>query len=166
MSPMEYCMLSHFSCVLLCVILWTVACQAALSMRFSRQEYWSGFPFPIPGDLPNPGIKPGSPALHADTLPSEPPGKPKIVYRLTESEKRSRSIVSDSLRPRTVAHQVPLSMGFPRQEYWSGLPFPSSEDFPDPGIEPRSLALWADALLSETLAYDNFHQYLSHSHSI
>ena len=43
-------------------------------MEFSRQEYWSGLPFPSPGDLPNPGIEPRSPALHADTLPSEPPG--------------------------------------------------------------------------------------------
>ena len=54
---------------------WTLAYQASLSMGFSRQEYWSGVPFPSPGDLPNPGIKPGSPALQADTLPSEPPGK-------------------------------------------------------------------------------------------
>ena len=46
---------------------WTVACQAPLSMGFSRQEYWSGLPFPSPGDLPNPGIKPGSPALQADS---------------------------------------------------------------------------------------------------
>ena len=46
-------------------------------MEFSRQEYWSGLPFPPPGDLPNPGIEPGSPALQADALPSEPPGKPK-----------------------------------------------------------------------------------------
>ena len=61
---------------------WTVARQAPLSMGFSRQEYWSGLPFPSPGDLPNPGIKPGSPALQADTLSSEPPGKPKIdMYR-------------------------------------------------------------------------------------
>ena len=45
-------------------------------MGFSRQEYWSGLPFPSPDDLPNPGIEPGSPALQADTLPSEPPGKP------------------------------------------------------------------------------------------
>ena len=52
---------------------WTVAYQAPLSMGFSRQEYWSGLPFPSPGDLPNPGIKPGSPALQADTLTSEPP---------------------------------------------------------------------------------------------
>ena len=45
-------------------------------MEFSREEYWSGLPFPSPGDLPNPGIEPGFPALQADALPSEPPGKP------------------------------------------------------------------------------------------
>jgi len=44
-------------------------------MEYSRQEYWSGWPFPSPGDLPNPGIKPRSPALPADSLPLEPPGK-------------------------------------------------------------------------------------------
>ena len=53
---------------------WTTARQAPLSMGFSRQEYWSGLPFPPPGDLPNTGIKPGSPALQANSLPSEPPG--------------------------------------------------------------------------------------------
>ena len=58
-----------------------VAHQAPLSMEFSRQEYWSGLPFPTPGDLPDPGIKPGSPALQADSLPSEPPGKPIIQDR-------------------------------------------------------------------------------------
>ena len=57
-----------------------VAHQALLSMRFSRQEYWSGLPFPSPGDLPNPGIKPGSPALQADSLPPEPLGKPFPPY--------------------------------------------------------------------------------------
>ena len=50
---------------------WTVACQAALSMGFFRPEYWSGLPFPSPGDLPNPGIEPGSPALQAYSLPTE-----------------------------------------------------------------------------------------------
>ena len=50
--------------------------QASPSMGFSRQEYKSGLPCPSPGDLPNPGIKLGSPALQADALPSEPPGKP------------------------------------------------------------------------------------------
>ena len=54
---------------------WTVARQAPLSMGFSRQEYWSRLPFPSPGDLPNPGIEPQSPALQADALSSEPPGK-------------------------------------------------------------------------------------------
>ena len=53
---------------------WTVAYHAQ-SMGFSRQEYWSGLPFPYPEDLPDPGIKPGSPALQADTLLSELPGK-------------------------------------------------------------------------------------------
>ena len=60
--------------------LWTVAHYAPLSMGFSRQEYWSGLPFPSPGDLPDPGIKPRSPALQADALTSEPPGKPPGVY--------------------------------------------------------------------------------------
>ena len=50
---------------------WTVAHQAPLSMGFSRQEYWSELPFPSPGDLPDPGIKPRSPALQADSLPTE-----------------------------------------------------------------------------------------------
>ena len=55
---------------------WTVAYQASPSMGFSRQEYWSGLPFPSPGDLPDPGIEPGPPELEADALTSEPPGKP------------------------------------------------------------------------------------------
>ena len=50
---------------------WTIACQASLSMGSSRQEYWTGLPFPSTGDCPNPGIKPGSPALQADSLPTE-----------------------------------------------------------------------------------------------
>ena len=54
---------------------WTVAYQAPSSMGFSRQEYWSGLPFPSPGDLPEPGIEPWSPAFQADALTSEPPGK-------------------------------------------------------------------------------------------
>ena len=61
-----------FSRVRLFVTPWTVY-QAPPSMGFSRQECWSGLPFSSPGDLPNPGIKPGSPTLHSDALPSEPP---------------------------------------------------------------------------------------------
>ena len=64
------------SCVRLFVTPWTVAHQAPPSMEFSRQEYWSGVPFPSPEDLPNPGIEPGPPILQADALLSEPPGKP------------------------------------------------------------------------------------------
>ena len=64
------------SCPTLCDPQRTVAYQAPLSMGFSRQEYWSGLLFPAPGDLPDPGIKPGSPALQTDALPPKPPGKP------------------------------------------------------------------------------------------
>ena len=62
---------------------WTIACQAPPSMGFSKHEYWSGLPFPSPGDLPNPGIKPRSPALQTGALPSEPPGKPKFYKYYT-----------------------------------------------------------------------------------
>ena len=65
------------TCVQLFAILWTVAYQAPPSMEFSSQEYCSGLPFPSPGDLPDPGIEPWSPALQADALLSEPPGKPR-----------------------------------------------------------------------------------------
>ena len=61
------------SCVRLFATPWTVAYQAPPSMGFSRQECWSGLPFPSLGDLPDPGIEPGSPALRGDALPSEPP---------------------------------------------------------------------------------------------
>ena len=62
----------QLSCVQLFVNLWTVACQALLFMEFSSQEYWSGLPFPSPGDLSDPGIKPWSSALQTDCLLSEP----------------------------------------------------------------------------------------------
>ena len=58
---------------------WTVAYQGPLSMGFSRQEYWSGVPFPSPGNLPNTGIKPRSLTLWVDALPSEPPGKISLI---------------------------------------------------------------------------------------
>ena len=60
---------------------WTVAHQAPLSMGFSRQEYWSRYPFPSPGDPPETGIKSGSPALQADALPSVPQGKLYFKYK-------------------------------------------------------------------------------------
>ena len=57
----------------------TVAHQVPMPMEFSRREYWSGLSFPSPGDLPNPGIEQRTPVLQADSLPSEPPGKPHVV---------------------------------------------------------------------------------------
>ena len=58
---------------------WTVARQAPLSVGFPRQEYWSGLPFPFPGDLPDSGIKSRFPTMQADSLPSEPPRKPMML---------------------------------------------------------------------------------------
>ena len=90
-------MLSRVSCIWLLATLWTVAHQAPLSMGFSRQEYWSGLPFPSPGDLPDPGIKPRSPALQADALTSEPPGKPRTVviklYFIPQGSSAGRDMV-------------------------------------------------------------------------
>ena len=63
----------------LCATPWTVARQALLSMGFSRQESWTGLPFPSPEDLPNPGIELGSPALQADSLLTELQGRPKVI---------------------------------------------------------------------------------------
>ena len=68
--------------VLLFVTPWTVAYQAPPSMGFSRQECWSGLPFPSPGDLPDLGIEPGSPALQADALTSKPPWKLQNEWNL------------------------------------------------------------------------------------
>ena len=79
-------LVKSFSHVWLFAILWTVAHQAPPSMGFSRQEYWSGLTFPSPGDLPNPGIETRSPALQADLLTSEPPGKPIKVNNVYSSE--------------------------------------------------------------------------------
>ena len=77
MPPVVFCSVKSLSRVRLFATPWTVAHQACLSMGFSRQDYWSGVPFPSPGDLPDPGIEPGSPTLQADALTSEPPGKPQ-----------------------------------------------------------------------------------------
>ena len=81
------CVCKSLSCVQLFVTPQTVACQAFLSVEFSRKEYWSGQPFPSPGNLPDPEIKPGSPALQVDSLPSELPGKPLITPRLSSKRR-------------------------------------------------------------------------------
>ena len=116
------------------------------SMEFSRPEYWSGQSFPSQGELPNPGIKPRSPTLQADSLPTEPLGKPQKYH---EKNVKSLSHVQLFVIPWTIAYHTPPTMRFSRQEYWSRLPIPSPEDLSDPWIEPRSPELQADALLSE-----------------
>ena len=73
------------SCLTLCDLPWTVAFQALLSMGFSLQKYWSMLPFPPLVDLPNSEIKPRSPTLQADSLPSEPPGKPSAAAAAAKS---------------------------------------------------------------------------------
>ena len=85
------CAVWLLSRVRLFVTPWTAARQAPLSMGFSRQEYWSGLPFPSPGDLPDPGIKPRSPALEADALTSEPPGKSRNIGRAIVCFYRTKS---------------------------------------------------------------------------
>ena len=114
---------------------WTVAYQAPPSMGFSRQKYWSGVPFPFPGDLPDPGIEPWSPAFQADTLTSEPPGKSWVAISFSSAwnwkvKVKSLSRVRLFATPWTAAHQASPSMGFSRQEYWSGVPLPSPDIYP------------------------------------
>ena len=76
---------------------WTVAYQAPLSMGFSKQEYWSGLPFPS-GDLPDPGIELRSPALQADALPSEPPGKTITIAGDKKGKKEKRKNIQKNLQ--------------------------------------------------------------------
>ena len=108
---------------------WTVVDQASLSMGFSRQECWS----------------------RAD--------KTCYCFWMVLGLSFSFSLVSKLCQtlatPWIVAHQAPLSMGFSRQEYWSGLPFPSPGDLPDPAIEPQSPTLQADSLSTELLGSDD-----------
>ena len=106
-------LLSCFSRVRLCATPSTAARQAPLSLGFSRQEYWSGLPLP----------------------------SPRYIHTHTHTHTNSSSLVTKLcltlVTPWTVSHQAPLCMRFPRQQYWSGLPFPSPEDLPNPGVERR-----------------------------
>ena len=78
---------------------WTVAYQAPPSMGVSRQGYWSGLPFPSLGDLPDPGIEPGSPTLQAVALPAEPPGKPFNCVDLNKLENSSKDVNTKPISP-------------------------------------------------------------------
>ena len=137
------------SCSVVSDSLWLHGLQPARLLcpwGFSRQEYWSGLPYPPPGNLPNPGIKLGSPALPADFYQLSYQGSLKILHGGGGLFAQPCLTLAT---PWSVACQAPLSMGFSRQEYWSGLLFPSPGDLPHPGIEPGSPALQADSLLTE-----------------
>ena len=129
-------------------------------MEFFRPEYWSGYPFPSPGDLPNPGIEPRSPTLQADPLPAKPQGKS------TNAGVDSLSLLSLFATPWTIESMkftwaeywsewpIPSpgdlqSMDFSWPGYWSAYPLPSPCDLPNPGIQPRSLTVQADSLPAE-----------------
>ena len=102
------------SCVRLFATPWTAALQAPLSIEFSRQEYWSGLPFPFPGDLLNPGIEPRSPALEADCLPSEPPEKCRDTTTLPMARwvtrENSARTLRRNVRPRLGGGSEPVCM--------------------------------------------------------
>ena len=138
LSPAFICRL--FVCVSHSVVsnsetLWTCSPPGPSVHGISRQEDWSGLPFCSPRGLPNPGINPWSPALQADSLLSEPPGKtlffffflvlPLYCYQPISLHPRAHML--HHVIPWTSARQAPLSMDFSRQEYWSGLPFPSPQ---------------------------------------
>ena len=111
---------------------WAAAYQAAPSMGFSRQEYWSGVP------LPSPTVYFGRDFAHGINICDD-------IFFKNETELCCCCLVvklcPTLTTPWTVTYQALLSMGFPRQEYWSGLPFPSWGDLPDPGIKLESPAL-------------------------
>ena len=105
------------TCFQLFVTPWTVAHQAPLSMKFSRQEYWSVLPFPSPGDLLHPVIKPGSPALPADSLPTELQGKPCGFRFLKGNESDFHGLDFRSLILHTL---FPLSHLLEHMPIWKG----------------------------------------------
>ena len=125
--------------------------SARLLCSWDFPEYWSGWPFPSTGDLPEPGIEPEF-LWQVDSLMLRHLGSPFTLESKVKVVTGHSSLALLFVISWTVARQTPLSMGFSRQEYWSGLPFPSPEDLPDPGIKPGFPALQADSLLYEPSA--------------
>ena len=119
------CLVSQ-SCPTLCD---PMDCSRLLCPWYSPGRVIEWLPFPLPGNLPNPGIE--TAALMSPALAGG--------FFATNATWEARLVVSNSAKPWTVAYQAPLSMGFSRQEYWSGLSCPSPGDLPDPGIKPGSL---------------------------
>ena len=114
-NPEGVCVLSHFCHVLLFVTPSTIACQAPLSLGFPRQEYWSGLPFPPPGDLPNSKIKPTSPmtpALKADTLPLCHQGSP--ILKILFSKYHREDLLTLNFPGGATVKNLPANAGDPR----------------------------------------------------
>ena len=122
---------------------WTVACQASLSMEFSRQEYWSGYPVPSPGDLPDPGIEFRSCSLQGDPLPSEPAGKHMGDYvklkNIFTSKKNKENVTEENMQTTSLIRGY-----YPKyaRNSYNSVGFPSSsvgkESACDEG-DPRSI---------------------------
>ena len=102
---------------------WTVVYQAPRSMGFSRQEYWSGLPFPSPGDLPDPGIEPKSLALQADALPSELPGK---SLRLGDEKSYRRVSITNPNEPSFVYSKMTFLSSYLTGNLFKVSVFPES----------------------------------------
>ena len=142
-------MLSRFSCVWIYATLWTVACQALLSMGFSRQEYWSGLPWPPPGDLPDPQIELASPALAGRFLTISTIWEvPQMRKDCPLMGRTPPPMGSESLRPHGPARLL-SPWNSPGKNTGVGCHSFTPGDLPNPGIEHRSLALQADSLPSE-----------------
>ena len=150
-------MITHFSRVQLFASSWTIIGQAPLSMGFSRQEYWSGLPFPSPGDLPNSEIKPGLPHCRQTLYPLS--HQWSLKYLLEFNFSLSRLIVvkfnaypnhlvaaaAKSLQCVRLCYPIDgsLSLGFSRQELWSGLPFPSP-------VHESEKSKWSRSVVSDS----------------
>ena len=133
---------------------WTVVHQAPLSMGFSRQEYWSGLPFPSPGDLPDPGIEARSPALQANTLTSEPPGKSSDLHTIPFKLPSSR------VKPQPLSKELTRT----NQNVSGGHPDPP-RSFPALLGQASSLSLFVLPLISLKIVPCDFYQPLSLSRS-
>ena len=147
------------------------------SMEFSRPEYWSGQPFLSSGDLTKPGIEPRYPTLQADSLPVEPQGKPKNTRVDSLSLLQQIFPIHESNQGFLLCRQIPYqlcyqripkyiyrpiqSTEFSKLECWSGQPFRSPGDLPNPGIKSRSPALQVDSLPTEPLPHSQYYQYTS-----
>ena len=144
------CVLSHFGHVQLFATLWTVAHQDPLSMEFSRQEYWSGLPFPFPGDLPDQGIEPASPAVPASQMDSLP---------LSHGGSLTCSHITSNLRCHCMKHVSPLYVRKKNASNYKGkMPsvtrcIPSSKILRHKNMCPKIYEIWSEFYMFYLLSF-------------